>query len=201
MREFARELPHTTPADAWQRAVQVVANRPAECRGRAADQREVRRRERRRRARTRGPRTRSSGPVTCWPTPAVPQSTPRRRQKRRSRTSSAEAETEWVPLTVAVMPGFGPHPGLESVGLLAAKRRYAIARGVSPWKMSMRKRYLSRGAATLSRRQGVAAPRLELRLIRFPGADAPGYLFRRSAAGESTDREPAGAMGFPSAHP
>ena len=28
VREFAQELPHTTPADAWQRAVQVVAIRP-----------------------------------------------------------------------------------------------------------------------------------------------------------------------------
>jgi hypothetical protein len=28
VREFAQELPHTTPADAWQRAVQVVSNSP-----------------------------------------------------------------------------------------------------------------------------------------------------------------------------
>ena len=28
VREFTQELPHTTPADAWQRAVQVVANSP-----------------------------------------------------------------------------------------------------------------------------------------------------------------------------
>ena len=28
VREFTQELPHTTPADAWQRAVQVVSNSP-----------------------------------------------------------------------------------------------------------------------------------------------------------------------------
>ncbi len=28
IREFTQELPHTTPADAWQRAVQVVSNEP-----------------------------------------------------------------------------------------------------------------------------------------------------------------------------
>lgn len=30
VREFTQELPHTTPADAWQRAVQVVSNSPLE---------------------------------------------------------------------------------------------------------------------------------------------------------------------------
>ena len=28
VREFTQELPHTTPADAWQRAVQVVTDSP-----------------------------------------------------------------------------------------------------------------------------------------------------------------------------
>jgi CHAT domain-containing protein len=28
VREFTQELPHTTPADAWQRAVQVVSGSP-----------------------------------------------------------------------------------------------------------------------------------------------------------------------------
>ena len=43
VREFTQELPHTTPADAWQRAVQVVSNSPLNERGRTADQ-EVQRR-------------------------------------------------------------------------------------------------------------------------------------------------------------
>ena len=36
VREFTQELPHTTPADAWQRAVQVVSNVSRLVRGRAA---------------------------------------------------------------------------------------------------------------------------------------------------------------------
>ena len=84
VREFTQELPHTTPADAWQRAVQVVSNSTlnieAEPRLRKAGG------ESAEGDAESGPRIRFSGPVTCWSIPAVP---PRnRRPSRRSRGRS-----------------------------------------------------------------------------------------------------------------
>ncbi len=84
VREFTQELPHTTPADAWQRAVQVVQQFALEQRGRTADQ-EVRRRACRQRRGASGPRIRFSGPVTCWSTPAARSRNPSRSRGRQSK--------------------------------------------------------------------------------------------------------------------
>ncbi len=84
-REFTQELPRTTPADAWQRAVQVVSNsslnfeaEPRIAKKSGGDPTDS--------PAPSGPRTRFSGQVTCWSIPAVP---PRNQSKnRRSRAWS-----------------------------------------------------------------------------------------------------------------
>ena len=78
VREFTQELPHTTPADAWQRAVQVVSNSPLNLEAEPRHQEEVQRGACRQR---RGPA--GHAPVFLGRLPAgrLRQSRPRSRSK------------------------------------------------------------------------------------------------------------------------